>query len=79
MLAPARITPDVRAALASALARALAAPEAPEVPEVPEVQARIRALGGEPFAGGADAAGRFLADQQALWARIVQQRQIRVD
>jgi hypothetical protein len=43
------------------------------------VQERIRQLGGEPFTGGVDAAGRFLADQQAMWARVVRQRNVRVE
>lgn len=70
LLAPAGIAPEVRQALVAAFDKALAAPE---------VQERIRQLGGEAFAGGVDAATRFLADQQALWARVVRQRNVRVE
>ena len=70
VLAPAGITPGTRAVLVAALARAQAAPD---------VQDRIRQLGGEPFVGGAEAATRFLAEQQALWLRIVRQRNIRLE
>ncbi len=70
LLAPAGISAETRQTLAAALAQALAAGD---------VQARIRQLGGEPFVGGVDAAGRFLAEQQVLWARIVRQRNIRVE
>ena len=70
LLAPAGISADVKQALVAAFAKALAAPD---------VQERIRQLGGEPFAGGVDAAARFLADQQALWARVVRQRNVRVE
>ena len=70
VLAPAGISAETRQTLVAALAQALAAAD---------VQARIRQLGGEPFVGGADAAGRFLTEQQALWARIVRQRNIRIE
>lgn len=70
VLAPAGISADTRQSLVAALAKALAAAD---------VQERIRQLGGEPFVGGVDAATRFLADQQALWARVVCQRNIRVE
>lgn len=70
LLAPVGISPETRATLVAALAK---------VQAVPEVQERIRQLGGEPFVGGVDAASRFLAEQQALWARIVRQRNIRVE
>ena len=70
VLAPAGIAPETRATLVAALAKVQAAPE---------VQERIRQLGGEPFGGGVDAATRFLAEQQALWARIVRQRNIRIE
>lgn len=70
LLAPAGITPDVKQALVAAFAKALA---------MPDVQERIRQLGGEPFVGGVDAATRFLAEQQQLWARVVRQRHVRVE
>ena len=70
LLAPAGITPELKQVLVAAFAKALAAPD---------VQERIRQLGGEPFAGGVDAANRFLADQQATWARVVRQRNVRVE
>ena len=70
LLAPAGISPETRQALVAAFAKALAAPD---------VQERIRQLGGEPFVGGVDVATRFLADQHALWARVVRQRNVRVE
>jgi tripartite-type tricarboxylate transporter receptor subunit TctC len=70
LLAPTGISPEVKQTLVAAFAKALAAPD---------VQERIRQLGGEPFVGGVDAAARFLADQHALWARVVQQRNVRVE
>ena len=70
VLAPAGIDAKTKAALVAAVAHAMAAPE---------VQERIRALGGEPFIGGADAAEKFLRDQQLLWARIVRERNIKVE
>jgi tripartite-type tricarboxylate transporter receptor subunit TctC len=45
----------------------------------PEVRERIRALGGEPFAGGATEADAFLREQQQLWARVVRQRNVKVE
>ena len=70
VLAPAGVSAETRQILVAALAKALA---------TSEVQDRIRQLGGEPFAGGVDAATRFVADQQALWARVVRQRNIKVE
>ena len=70
LLAPAGIDADTRRQLVAAVAHAMAAPE---------VQERIRALGGEPFTGGADAAEKFLQAQQQLWARIVRERNIKVE
>ena len=70
LLAPAGIAPEVKQTLVAAFAKALAAPD---------VQERIRQLGGEPFVGGVDAATRFLAEQQALWARVVRQRHVWVE
>ena len=70
LLAPAGLPAETRQVLAAAFAKVLA---------MADVQDRIRQLGGEPFVGGADVAARFLADQQALWARLVRQRNIRVE
>jgi tripartite-type tricarboxylate transporter receptor subunit TctC len=70
LLAPAGIDADTRRRLVAAVAHAMAAPE---------VQERIRALGGEPFKGGPEAADRFLREQQQLWSRIVRERNINVD
>jgi tripartite-type tricarboxylate transporter receptor subunit TctC len=70
LLAPSGIDADTRRQLVAAVAHAMAAPE---------VQERIRALGGEPFAGGADAAAAFLRDQQQLWSRVVRERNIKVE
>ena len=70
VLAPSGVAAETRQILVAALAKALA---------TSEVQDRIRQLGGEPFAGGVDAANRFVADQQALWARVVRQRNIKVE
>lgn len=70
VLAPAGIDADTRRQLVAAIAHAMAAPE---------VQERIRALGGEPFGGGPEAADKFLRDQQQLWARIVRERGIKVE
>jgi len=70
LLAPAGIDAETRRQLIAAVAHALAAPE---------VQERIRALGGEIFSGGADAAETFLREQQRLWARIVRERNVKVE
>jgi tripartite-type tricarboxylate transporter receptor subunit TctC len=70
LLAPAGIDADTRRQLVAAVAHAMAAPE---------VQERILALGGEPFNGGAEAAEKFLQAQQQLWARIVRERNIKVE
>ena len=70
LLAPAGIDAKTKAALVAAVAHAMAAPE---------VQERIRALGGEPFSGGAEAAEKFLREQQQLWSRIVRERNIKVE
>lgn len=70
LLAPAGVDADTRRQLVAAVAHAMAAPE---------VQERIRALGGEPFAGGVDAAEAFLRDQQQLWSRVVRERNIKVE
>lgn len=70
LLAPAGIAPEARKALVAALAKAMAAPE---------VQEKIRSLGGEPFVGGPEAAGKFINEQQQLWARIVRERKISIE
>ena len=70
VLAPAGISADTRRQLVAAVQKAMAAPD---------VQERIRALGGEPFAGGPEAAARFLEQQQELWARIVREHNIRIE
>jgi tripartite-type tricarboxylate transporter receptor subunit TctC len=70
LLAPAGIDADTRRQLVAAVAHAMAAAE---------VQERIRALGGEPFAGGVDAAEAFLRDQKQLWSRVVRERTIKVE
>jgi tripartite-type tricarboxylate transporter receptor subunit TctC len=67
VLAPAATPPAVRAKLAAALRGAMADPE---------VLGRIRALGGEVFAGDEKAATAFLQQQQALWGRVVRERRI---
>ena len=67
VLAPAGLPRPLRAQLAAAIRKAMADPE---------VLGRVRALGGEPFDGNEDAAGKFLAEQQALWGRVVRERGI---
>jgi hypothetical protein len=42
----------------------------------PEVLGRMRALGGEAFAGGEAEAAAFLKGQLSLWARVVRERRI---
>jgi len=64
VLAPAGLPADVRATLARALKQAM---------EDAEVLGRVRALGGDVFAGDAAA---FLKAQRALWARVVKERGI---
>ncbi len=67
VLAPAGLTPEVRSTLQTALNKALADPE---------VLGRVRALGGDSFAGDAAA---FLTAQRTLWARVVRERGIKRD
>ena len=38
---------------------------------------RIKALGGELFVGGPEAAEKFLRDQQQLWSRVVRERNVK--
>ncbi len=67
VMAPAGLTPEVRSTLQAALNKALADPE---------VLGRVRALGGDSFAGDAAA---FLTAQRTLWARVVRERGIKRD
>ena len=64
VLAPAGISDDARRQLVAAIAKAMAAPD---------VRERIAALGGEAFAGGPPEAAKFIADQQRLWSKVVQE------
>lgn len=68
LLAPAGLPAEPRARLTAALAK---------VKEDPEVVGRVRALGGDVFAGGDLQAADFLSRQQALWARVIRQQGIR--
>ena len=70
VLGPAGLPPALRDRLAGALRKAMADPE---------VLGRVRALGGEVFAGGAPEAAAFLKAQQALWARVVKERGVTRD
>ena len=70
VLAPAGLAPVVKASLVAALRK---------VKEDPEVVGRVRALGGDVFAGDAVQAGIFLKQQQALWGEVVRQRGISRD
>jgi tripartite-type tricarboxylate transporter receptor subunit TctC len=67
VLAPAGTPPPVRAQLAAAIRKAMGDPE---------VLGRVRALGGDIFAGNEEAAAKFLKEQQALWGRLVRERGI---
>jgi tripartite-type tricarboxylate transporter receptor subunit TctC len=69
VLAPAGTPANTRDRLAGAIAKAMAEPE---------VLGRLRALGGEVFAGGPVQAAEFLKKQQALWGRVVRERKIAV-
>jgi tripartite-type tricarboxylate transporter receptor subunit TctC len=70
VLAPAGISADTRRQLVAAVNRAMSSKE---------VQERIRALGGEPFVGGPEAAAKFLQDQNVLWQRVVHEHNIKVE
>jgi tripartite-type tricarboxylate transporter receptor subunit TctC len=70
VLAPAGISAEVRKQLVAAVNHAMAAKD---------VQERVRALGGEPFAGGPEAAAKFLREQAVLWKRVVTERGIKVE
>jgi tripartite-type tricarboxylate transporter receptor subunit TctC len=70
VLAPAAISADVRKQLVAAVNHAMAARD---------VQERVKALGGEPFTGGPEAAAKFLQAQAVLWKRVVTERGIKVE
>jgi tripartite-type tricarboxylate transporter receptor subunit TctC len=70
VLAPAGISAEVRKQLVAAVNHAMAAKD---------VQERVRALGGEPFTGGPEAAAKFLREQAVLWKRVVTERGIKVE
>jgi tripartite-type tricarboxylate transporter receptor subunit TctC len=67
VLAPAGLPAEVRATLVAALQKAKSDPE---------VLGRIRALGGDVFAGNEQQAAAFLKQQQTLWGRVVKERGI---
>jgi len=70
VLAPAGLPEATRLALVAGIRRALADPE---------VLGRVRQLGGDVFADASQAsAGRFIREQQALWAQVVRERKISV-
>jgi tripartite-type tricarboxylate transporter receptor subunit TctC len=70
VLGPAGISAEVRKQLVAAVNHAMAAKD---------VQERVRALGGEPFTGGPEAAAKFLREQAVLWKRVVTERGIKVE
>lgn len=67
VLAPAALPVAVKASLVAALQQAKGDPE---------VVGRVRALGGDIFAGDQAQAATFLAQQQALWGKVVRERGI---
>lgn len=68
ILAPAGLAADVKATLVAAIRKSL---------EDPEVLGRIRQLGGDVFADASQqSAGKFIAAQQAQWARVIKERNI---
>ncbi|MDE2606223.1 MAG: tripartite tricarboxylate transporter substrate binding protein [Burkholderiales bacterium] len=67
VLAPAATPAPVRERLSAAISRAMGDPE---------VLARVRALSGEVFTGGAAQAADFLKRQETLWARVVHEHKI---
>lgn len=67
VLAPAGLQSEVRATLVEALQKAKSDPE---------VLGRIRALGGDVFAGNDQQTAAFLKQQQILWGRVVKERGI---
>ncbi len=68
LLAPAGLPAASKALLVAALAKAK---------DDVEVVGRVRALGGDIFGGSDVQASAFLKQQQALWARVIQQQGIR--
>jgi tripartite-type tricarboxylate transporter receptor subunit TctC len=70
VLAPAGIGAEVRKQLVAAVNHAMASKD---------VQERVRALGGEPFTGGPEAAAKFLQAQAVLWKRVVTERGIKAE
>ncbi len=70
VLAPAGVPGPVQARLAAAIRRAM---------DDPEVLGRVRALGGEVFAGDPSAAARFVRDQERLWGNVIRARGISRD
>ena len=68
ILGPAGLPADVKATLVAAIRKSL---------EDAEVLGRIRQLGGDVFADASQqSAGKFIATQQALWAKVIKDRQI---
>ncbi|UJW83261.1 tripartite tricarboxylate transporter substrate binding protein [Hydrogenophaga sp. SL48] len=68
ILAPAGLPADAKAALVAGIRKAL---------EDAEVLGRIRQLGGDVFADASQqSAGKFIAAQQALWAKVIKERNI---
>lgn len=70
LLAPASLPAATKASLVAALRKAK---------EDAEVVGRIRALGGDIFAGEEAQAANFLKQQQALWAKVIRQQGINKD
>lgn len=68
ILAPAGLPADAKAMLVAGIRKAL---------EDAEVLGRIRQLGGDVFADASQqSAGKFIATQQALWAKVIKERNI---
>jgi tripartite-type tricarboxylate transporter receptor subunit TctC len=68
ILAPAGLPADARATLVAGIRKAL---------DDAEVLGRIRQLGGDVFADASQqSAGQFIAAQQALWAKVIKERNI---
>ena len=68
ILAPAGLPADVKATLVAAIRRAL---------DDAEVLGRIRQIGGDVFADASQqSAGKFIAAQQAQWAKVIKERNI---
>lgn len=68
ILAPADLPADAKAVLVAGIRKAL---------DDAEVLGRIRQLGGDVFADASQqSAGKFIAAQQALWAKVIRERNI---